>query len=123
MSNNASVASSCCMETLSWSSEGGLSGFGRLDIAFPALIFKFNMLDGYRICIGVEIGKGLEFRHPAAVHSVGDSLLPRFVIHLNNEIFTKVLQRYLPSETGFEILVRIKPLRVCAKLSHNSFLY
>src|SRR5690242_17957401 len=76
----------------------GKAGFARLldaDIAFPSLVFQFDVLNGDGVGVGVEIGQGLVFRDPAAIDLIGDGKLASLVVYLDNQVLAEILQRDL----------------------------
>ena len=61
-------------------------------VAFPAFIFQLDLLycDGIRI--GIEVGKYLIFRNPAAVNFVGEDELSGLIVEFQNDVFAEVFQ-------------------------------
>lgn len=83
---------------LGWYVERGFSRLYDRNIAFPAFVFQFEVLNGYGVGISIEVRKGLVLRYPAAIDVVGDHLLSRLVIYLQNDVLPEVLQRDFGSE-------------------------
>src|SRR6267378_3392408 len=72
--------------------EGRLTRLGHLDVALPAFVLQFDVLDKHGVGVRVEVGQRLEFRNPAAKNFVGNRELARFVIGLDDEVLAKILE-------------------------------
>src|SRR6266853_2584213 len=78
-------------------------------ILFPSFIFELDVLERHRRPAGVEIGKSLILRDPAAVDDVTVNWLPFLVEQLDPNLAPKFLQR-LGGMTLVQHLSRIGPV-------------
>src|SRR5215469_10604129 len=75
-----------------WNAERGFRGFSDGKIALPTFVLQLDMLNGYRIGVGIEIREGLVLGDPTAMNVVGNRLLACLVIYLQDDILAEVLQ-------------------------------
>src|SRR6266404_1004864 len=72
--------------------EGRLTRLDHFDVALPAFVFQFDVLDEHSVGVGVEISERLKFRNPTPIDLVSDYELPGFVVDFEEDIFTKILE-------------------------------
>src|SRR5271166_2384607 len=71
------------------SGRGREAWFGRLghrEVALPALVLELDVLDRYRVRVGVQLRDRLVFRDPAAIDLVGDRHLAGLVVDLEDDV-------------------------------------
>ena len=90
--------------------EGRLARLGHFDVAFPAFVFQFDVLDEHGVGVGVEVSERLEFRNPAAINLVSDDELAGFVIDLDDDVLAKILERNFRAKPGAEVPDLVSPL-------------
>ena len=76
----------------------GLDRLGHRGIAFPALVFEHELLDGDVGAIGVERRQRLVEGRPAAIDFIGEHELSRLVVELEVDVLAKVGERNLAPE-------------------------
>ena len=69
-------------------------GLGHRGVPNPPLVLQLDGADHHRVAAGVELGKRLIFRHPAAEDVVGQDLLALVVVHLDGDVFAERRQRH-----------------------------
>src|SRR5438477_8621485 len=79
-------------------------------VAFPAFIFQLDVLDSDGIRIGIEVGKYLIFRNPAAVNFVGENELSSLIVELQNDVFPEIFQRNFCAWAGTKLPDVIGPV-------------
>src|SRR5215467_1321353 len=84
--------------------------FRHAGVTFEAFVFELYVLDGNGICVGVEIGHRLVFRHPAAEDLVGNNQLSGFIVELEINVFAEVCQRHFGAQAGPEIPHQSSPV-------------
>src|SRR5258708_18410186 len=89
-----------------WLKETRFTWLSHRLIARPALVLQFNMLNSHCIRISIKVGNSLVLRNPAAKHVVRDDVLPCLVVHLDDDIFTKIFQRDFHARIEVPDLVR-----------------
>src|SRR5262249_3741377 len=70
----------------------GLVRLARIEVALPAFVLELDVLDRDGIGVGVEIGNGVEFAHPAAIDLVALDGLAAFVVDQKDHVLWEVLQ-------------------------------
>src|SRR5215831_9359611 len=93
-----------------WFRKRRLARLGYAEVSLPAFVFELDVLDGDRIRVGVEVRKRLVFRYPAAKDLVSNCELAGFVVHLDDDVFPKVLEGHLGSQARAKVPHFIGPL-------------
>src|SRR5438270_2661304 len=72
---------------------------GNRQVALPAFIFKFDVLDSHGCRIGVQIWHCLVLGYPTAVYLVRKNLLSCLIENINENVFAEVSKRTLGTST------------------------
>lgn len=87
-----------------------LHWFRQQQIPRPAFVFKLDALNGNGVGAGVQIGKSLILRRPAAVHVVRANQLPCFVVEFDQDILPELVQRHFRSQAGAQFPNQVGPV-------------